>query len=344
MNETVKLTQFSRQGGCGCKIAPEKLYEIIHDKESVVFKQLLVGNTESDDAAVFDLGNGTSVISTVDFFMPIVDDPFLFGSIAAANAISDVYAMGGTPVMAVAILGFPISKIQLSVAKEIKAGAEKICHDSGIPLAGGHSVDSLEPMFGLAVTGIIPTENVKRNSTANEGDYLLLTKPLGAGIITAALKRGVIQEKHLEQAMKHMTTVNAVGKELGKLKCVNAMTDVTGFGLAGHLKEMCTPGNLSVEVYFEKLPLMDGVKEYISKFIYPDMTTKVYSSIATVCNELNSEQLFITCDPQTNGGLLLAVTPDGLNEVLSIFDAYHIPYNTPIGRFTSRQEKMINVI
>ena len=152
------------------------------------------------------------------------------------------------------------------------------------------------------------------------------------------------KEKHLEQAMKHMTTVNTVGKELGKLKCVNAMTDVTGFGLAGHLKEMCTPGNLSVEVYFEKLPLMDGVKEYISKFIYPDMTTKVYSSIATVCNELNSEQLFITCDPQTNGGLLLAVTPDGLNEVLSIFDAYHIPYNTPIGRFTSRQEKMINVI
>lgn len=343
MNETVKLTQFSRQGGCGCKIAPEKLYEIIHDKESVVFKQLLVGNAESDDAAVFDLGNGTSVISTVDFFMPIVDDPFLFGSIAAANAISDVYAMGGTPVMAVAILGFPISKIQLSVAKEIKAGAEKICHDSGIPLAGGHSVDSLEPMFGLAVTGIIPTENVKRNSTAKEGDYLLLTKPLGAGIITAALKRGVIQEKHLEQAMKHMTTVNTVGKELGKLKCVNAMTDVTGFGLAGHLKEMCTPGNLSVEVYFEKLPLMDGVKEYISKFIYPDMTTKVYSSIATVCNELNSEQLFVLCDPQTNGGLLVAVRPDEMNRIKLIFEKFQIPFYEPIGEFVPRKDKIINV-
>ena len=221
---------------------------------------------------------------------------------------------------------------------------QKVCHDAGIPLAGGHSVDSLEPMFGLAVTGIIPTENVKRNSTAREGDFLLLTKPIGAGVITAALKRGVISEGHLEQAMKNMTTVNAIGKELGRLKCVNAMTDVTGFGLAGHLKEMCTPGNLSVEIYFDKLPVMDGVREYISKFIYPDMTTKVYSSIASQCNELNSEQLFISCDPQTNGGLLVAVTPDGLNEVLSIFDTYNIPYITPIGRFLSRQEKMINII
>lgn len=344
MSETVKLTQFSRHGGCGCKIAPEKLVEIIRGNQALGFESLLVGNAESDDAAVYDLGNGMAVVSTVDFFMPVVDDAFQFGSIAAANALSDVYAMGGKPLMAVAILGFPLDKIPVSVAVEIKNGAEHVCTQAGVPIAGGHSVDSVEPFFGLAVTGMVEKQNIKRNHTAHPGDLIFITKPIGTGVITSALKRGVASEQHLKQALQSMTALNKIGYDAGQLKCVTAMTDITGFGLAGHLKEMCGANNLSVKLFYDKIPLLDGVKEYLSKFIYPDMTTKIYSGVASQCNELSAEQLFVLCDPQTNGGLLIAVSPQEVNQWKALLEKHQITINEPIGVFESFNEKMITVV
>ncbi len=239
MSEPVKLTQYSHGAGCGCKISPKVLDEIL--KTSVAFPdndKLLVGNHSRDDAAVYDLGNGTAIISTTDFFMPIVDDPFEFGRIAAANSISDVYAMGGKPLMAIAVLGWPVNKLPADVAQKVVEGGRSICLEAGIPLAGGHSIDSPEPIFGLAVTGILPIESLKQNNTAKEGDLLFLTKPLGVGILSTAQKRGLLNEELLAVIVKQMTTLNKTGEELGKIKGVHAMTDVTGFGFLGHLIEM----------------------------------------------------------------------------------------------------------
>ncbi|MFZ1313354.1 MAG: selenide, water dikinase SelD, partial [Chitinophagaceae bacterium] len=230
--ELIKLTQYSHGAGCGCKIAPKVLDEIL--KSSLALPdndKLLVGNHSKDDAAVYDLGYGSAIISTTDFFMPIVDDPFDFGRIAAANSISDVYAMGGKPMMAVAILGWPVEKIPVEIAQKVIEGGRSICREAGIPLAGGHSIDSPEPIFGLAVTGIVPIENLKKNNTAQEGDYLFLTKPLGVGILSTAQKRGLLKEEHLLVMIEQMTTLNKIGEGLGKIKGVTAMTDITGFGL-----------------------------------------------------------------------------------------------------------------
>ena len=230
--DTIKLTQYSHGAGCGCKISPAVLDTILHsDQVKFQFPGLLVGNESKDDAAVFDLGDGMCVISTTDFFMPIVDDPFTFGSIASVNAISDIYAMGGTPLMAVAILGWPISKIPAEVAQQVLEGSRNVCAKAGIPLAGGHSIDSPEPIFGLAVTGIVRNENLKKNSTAKEGNLLYLTKPIGVGMITTALKRGLALPEDFEEAVQVMSQLNDLGKDLGKLDHVKALTDVTGFGL-----------------------------------------------------------------------------------------------------------------
>ncbi len=232
----IKLTQYSHGAGCGCKISPAVLDSILHsDLPKQKFAGLLVGNESKDDAAVFDIGDGTCIISTTDFFMPIVDDPFTFGAIASVNAISDVYAMGGEPFMAIAILGWPINKIAPEVAKEVLEGSRKICADAGIPLAGGHSIDCPEPVFGLAVSGKMKKENLKRNDTAKAVSLLYLTKPVGIGIITTAQKKGIVAEAHLQQAVNTMLTLNKPGAQFEKLPYVNAMTDVTGFGLLGHL-------------------------------------------------------------------------------------------------------------
>jgi len=278
-SNSIKLTQYSHGAGCGCKIAPKVLDEIL--KSNIALpdnKNLLVGNSSKDDAAAYDLGNGMALISTTDFFMPIVDDAFDFGRIAAANSISDVYAMGGKPLMAIAILGWPVEKLSSEIAQRVIEGGRTICAEAGIPLAGGHSIDSPEPIFGLAVTGIVPIENLKRNNTAQEGDVLFITKPLGVGILSTAQKRGLLKEEHLPVMINQLCSLNKIGEKLGKIEGVTAMTDITGFGLLGHLIEMVEGSGLSAEIYYDKLPVAAGVKEYISQRIFPDATTRNWSS------------------------------------------------------------------
>jgi selenide, water dikinase len=340
-NDSFKLTQYSRGAGCGCKIAPKVLDEIL--KSSFVVpdnNKLLVGNHSKDDAAVYDIGNGMALISTTDFFMPIVDDAFDFGRIAAANSISDVYAMGGKPLMAIAILGWPVDKLPVELAQKLIEGGRAICAEAGIPLAGGHSIDSQEPIFGLAVTGIVPIENLKQNNTAQEGDYLFLTKPLGVGILSTAQKRGLLKEEHLPIMIEQMTTLNKMGEELGKINGVTAMTDVTGFGLLGHLIEMAEGSGLSAEIYYNQLPVAAGVKDYIAQRIFPDATTRNwngYSDKVKFEKGVNVMEAFtLLPDPQTNGGLLVSVREDSLEEVKMIL-------GTPVARMIKQNEKIVFV-
>src|SRR5436190_1554790 len=244
-----KLTKYSHGAGCGCKISPKILDEILSSNLAIPDNdKLIVGNHSKDDAAVYDIGNGSALISTTDFFMPIVDDPYEFGRIASANAISDVYAMGGIPVLAIAILGWPINVLAPGVAQKVIEGSRSICLEAGIPLAGGHSIDSPEPIFGLAVNGFVAIENIKQNNKAQDGDVLFLTKPLGVGILTTAEKKGILKEEHRGIAAKQMMQLNKVGALMGAIKAVHAMTDVTGFALLGHLVEMADGSGLSAEI------------------------------------------------------------------------------------------------
>jgi len=308
---TVKLTQYSHGAGCGCKIAPATLEKILHSQlPKSDFPDLLVGNESKDDAAVYDLGNGMCVISTTDFFMPIVDDPFTFGTIASVNAISDVYAMGGTPIMAIAILGWPIDKLSEEVAQQVLEGARDVCAKAGIPLAGGHSIDSPEPIFGLAVTGMVSKEHLKKNNTAKAGDLLYLTKPLGVGMITTALKRGLAKPEDSLEAIRVMSQLNQLGQELGKLNYVTALTDVTGFGLLGHLAEVCEGSNVSAEIDYSKIPLLSNISHYVAQMIYPDNTTRNWNSYQHKVTGIGSESFFTLSDPQTSGGLLVCVRPE----------------------------------
>jgi selenide,water dikinase len=311
-------------------------------------KNLLVGNSSKDDAAVYDLENGMALISTTDFFMPIVDDAFDFGRIAAANSISDVYAMGGKPLLAIAVLGWPVEKLPVELAQKIIDGGRTICNEAGIPLAGGHSIDSPEPIFGLAVTGIVNKEDLKKNNTAEEGDLIFLTKPLGVGILSTAQKRGLLKEEHLQMMIEQMTTLNKTGESLGKIKGVTAMTDVTGFGLFGHLIEMAEGSGLGAEIYYDKIPVADGVKEYISQRIFPDATTRNWSSYSDKIKfgkGVNVMEAFtLLPDPQTNGGLLISVKENAKDEVIGLFKKSGLEkFIEPIGKFVSRGEKMIEV-
>ncbi|HYG02472.1 MAG TPA: selenide, water dikinase SelD [Chryseosolibacter sp.] len=311
----VKLTQYSHGAGCGCKISPAILDKILHsDFPKGSFPALLVGNESKDDAAVYEIGDGTCIISTTDFFMPIVDDPFTFGAIASVNAISDVYAMGGMPVMAIAILGWPIDKLPAEVAKQVLDGSRNVCQKAGIPLAGGHSIDCPEPVFGLAVTGTMPKKHLKRNDTARGGSLLYLTKPLGVGITTTAQKKGIVKEEHLQIAIDTMLTLNKVGAEIGKLDYVSAMTDVTGFGLLGHLTEMCEGSNLSAEIEFDRVPKFSFLDEYISQKSMPGGTTRNWQSYGLKVNGVDDYKKSILADPQTSGGLLVAVDADKQDE------------------------------
>jgi len=345
----IKLTQYSHGAGCGCKIAPAVLEQILKGQTTAINDaKLLVGNASKDDAAVYDLGNGTALISTTDFFMPIVDDAFDFGRIAAANAISDVYAMGGKPLVAIAILGWPVEKLHAELAQQLIAGGRATCDAAGIPLAGGHSIDSTEPIFGLAVTGIVPIENLKQNNTAKEGDILFLTKPLGVGILSTAQKRSVLTPELQTLMTEQMAKLNTIGEALGKIKGVHAMTDVTGFGLLGHLIEMADGSGLGAEVYYNKLQILHGAKEYLTQRIVPDATYRNWNSYsAQVGFETGVDvmQAFsILPDPQTNGGLLISVAPESMDEVTALFKANGLGgFIEPIGKMTTKGEKMVRV-
>ena len=347
--DSFRLTQYSHGAGCGCKIAPKVLDEILKTNISTPDnKNLLVGNSSKDDAAVYDLENGMALISTTDFFMPIVDDAFDFGRIAAANSISDVYAMGGKPLLAIAMLGWPVEKLPVELAQKIIDGGRTICNEAGIPLAGGHSIDSPEPIFGLAVTGIVNKENLKKNNSAEEGDLIFLTKPLGVGILSTAQKRGLLKEGDLQIMIDQMTMLNKIGEALGKIKGVTAMTDVTGFGLFGHLIEMAEGSGLGAEIYYDKIPVADGVKEYISQRIFPDATTRNWSSYSDKIKfekGVNVMEAFtLLPDPQTNGGLLISVKESAKDEVIGLFKERGLEkFIEPIGKFISKGEKMIEV-
>jgi selenide,water dikinase len=339
MSELIKLTQYSHGAGCGCKISPKLLEEILkHSSPSPGFDQLLVGNESRDDAAAYDLGNGTAMISTTDFFMPIVDDAFDFGGIAAANAISDVYAMGGKPLMAIAILGWPVDKLPAELAQRVIEGGRTICGEAGIPLAGGHSIDTQEPMFGLAVSGIVPIQNLKKNNTASEGDHLYLTKALGLGILSTAQKRGLLKDEHLPVMITQMTKLNKLGEELGKIQGVTAMTDITGFGFLGHLIEMSEGSGLGAEINYDDLPVAEGVREYIAQRIFPDATTRNWSSYGEKVKfetKKVMEAFTLLPDPQTNGGLLIAVREDAKKEVEILTGL------KPIGKLVAKGEKLV---
>ena len=341
----IKLTQYSHGAGCGCKIAPVVLDEILHS--NITFpdnKKLLVGNNSKDDAAVYNLENGMALISTTDFFMPIVDDPFEFGRIASANAISDVYAMGGKPIVAIAILGWPVNILPPGIAQKVIEGSRSICKEAGIPLAGGHSIDSPEPIFGLAVNGLVAIENIKQNNLAKEGDHIFLTKPLGVGILTTAEKKGILKEEHKGIAAKQMMQLNKTGEILGGIKGVNAMTDVTGFGLLGHLVEMAEGSGLSAVIDFENVPLItDDLKYYVDQKCVPGGTNRNWDGYGDKIGDISDYQKTILGDPQTSGGLLIAVEEDSVEKVKQIFSEGGIEFIKPIGRFVKAEEKIVVV-
>ena len=311
----VRLTEYSHGAGCGCKISPSMLTDILDTRLTLEKdERLLVGNETRDDAAVYDLGDGRGVISTTDFFMPIVDDPFDFGRIAATNAISDVYAMGGYPLLAIAVLGWPTEKLDAATASAVVDGGRQACADAGIRLAGGHSIDSPEPIFGAAVTGEVKLTNLKRNDTARPGDLLFLTKPLGIGILTTAEKKQMLREEHVGVARDWMCLPNRIGAALGGVKSVSAMTDVTGFGLAGHLLEMCEGSNVRAKLILDNIPRIDGVDQYIADGCVPGGTERNFASYGDQMQATSDADRALLCDPQTSGGLLVAVNSQDVDE------------------------------
>jgi selenide,water dikinase len=349
--DEIKLTQYSHGAGCGCKISPKILDEILHSSYSMPDnKKLLVGNHSKDDAAVYDLDNGTALISTTDFFMPIVDDPFNFGRIASANAISDVYAMGGKPILAIAILGWPIDKLSPLVARKVIEGSKSICREAGIPLAGGHSIDSPEPIFGLAVNGLVDIKHLKRNNTAKAGDLLLLTKKIGVGILTTAEKKGILKEEHKSLAAEQMMQLNHVGEGIGRIEAVHAMTDVTGFGLLGHLIEMAEGSGLTADLHFSKVPLITSdLENYIAGGSVPGGTNRnldSYGHRVEFTDARNTHlQKSILADPQTSGGLLVSVSKEGYENVCSVLkEAGLYDHTTVIGEMKNSTSFAIRVV
>jgi len=323
--QPIKLTEYSHGAGCGCKISPKILDKILSTNlPEFTDPNLLVGNTTRDDAAVYQLDEKTGIISTTDFFMPIVDDPFTFGRIAATNAISDIYAMGGTPMMAIAILGWPVDVLAPEIAQQVVDGGRQACADAGIMLGGGHSIDTPEPIFGLAVTGQIPLELLKRNSTAKPGDRLYLTKPLGIGILTTAQKQKKLKEEDCHIAIDAMCLLNKIGIDIAHLKGVNALTDVTGFGLGGHLVEVCQSADLTASLDTSKLPLLPKVEEYLAQGCTPGGTQRNYESYGEFIGPISEHQKAFLCDPQTSGGLLICVSAEGESELIALLQANDI--------------------
>lgn len=340
----IKLTQYSHGAGCGCKISPSVLDVML--KSSLVLPEhsaLLVGNSTKDDAAVYEIGNGQAVISTTDFFMPIVDDPSDFGKIAACNAISDIYAMGGKPIMAIAILGWPVNILAPEIAQQVLDGARSVCAEAGIPLAGGHSIDAPEPIFGLAVTGLINTADIKRNNTAGIGDLLYLTKPLGIGILTTAEKQGKLLPEHTQLAPLAMKTLNVIGQKFAELDDVTAMTDVTGFALLGHLLEMCQGSGVAAQINFNKVPKLDFVNDYIDQGCIPGGCERNFTSYGEHVGPLSTEERIILCDPQTSGGLLVAVKPQGKDDFEALCELNGLSLK-PIGEIVMAASPTVSLV
>jgi selenide,water dikinase len=334
-----RLTQFSHGGGCGCKIAPGLLRDIIARTGFVTIpKDLLVGNETADDAAVWRINDTQAIVATTDFFMPIVDDPFDFGAIAATNAISDVYAMGGTPLFALAIVGMPIDKLPMETIRQVLEGGEATCAKAGIAVAGGHSIDSVEPIYGLAVIGIVDPRNLKRNAGARAGDKLVLGKPLGVGIYSAALKKGKLPEEGYRAMIASTTQLNTPGITLGQLPAVHALTDVTGFGLLGHLLEVCRASRASAAIDFARVPLHLDALALARAGHVTGASARNWAScakeVALGPAIADAEQALLT-DPQTSGGLLAACAPDAVDEVLAIFAREGFPRAAVIGEVAS---------
>ena len=337
----VKLTQYSHGAGCGCKLSPAVLDRILSVQASPApeHASLLVGNGSRDDAAAYDLGNGQALLSTTDFFMPIVDDARTFGRIAASNSISDIYAMGGQPMLAIAILGWPVEQLSPEIAGEVLDGARSICAEAGVALGGGHSIDSPEPIFGLAVNGLVAVEQLKRNDRAEANDLLFLTKPLGVGILSTAEKRGALREEDFGVAAESMMRLNRVGAELARLKGVHAMTDVTGFGLLGHLGEMCRGSALQARLDFELIPRLTRLEHYIEGGVMPGGTERNWESYGAQMGDFTASERALLCDPQTSGGLLIAASPESKTEVQrALREAGLELHLEPIGRLFKPQD------
>jgi len=321
--EPLKLTSFSHGGGCGCKIAPGVLSEILKKSSGFpVPKELMVGIETADDAAVYKLNDEQALIATTDFFMPIVDDPFDFGRIAATNAISDVYAMGGTPIMALALVGMPINKLPLDTIGKIIQGGESICAEAGIPIAGGHTIDSVEPIYGLVVMGLVHPSKVKRNADARAGDVLILGKPLGVGVLSAALKKDQLDAAGYAAMIANTTKLNKPGKALAQLDGVHALTDVTGFGLLGHLLELARGAGLAAELDMDKIPLLPGVRQLAHDGFFTGASGRnwdAYGHDVDLADSVGDTGRVLLSDPQTSGGLLVSCDPGSVDEVLALF-------------------------
>jgi selenide,water dikinase len=334
-----RLTTLSHGGGCGCKIAPGVLAELLKDMPAGgTYPDLLVGSETSDDAAVFRLNESQAIVSTTDFFMPIVDDPFDFGRIAATNALSDIYAMGGRPLLALAILGMPINTLSKETIRDILRGGETVCRQAGIPVAGGHSIDSVEPIYGLAVTGVVDPRLVKRNNGAQPGDVIILGKPLGVGIFSAALKKGRLEEGGYRAMLELTTQLNLPGEALARTSGVHAMTDVTGFGLLGHLLGMCRGSSLGAHIESGRLPLLPGVLELVREGITTGASARNWQSYGNevrLAAPIDGALRAILTDPQTSGGLLVACTPEAAPDVMGIFHKFRFEGATVIGRFAA---------
>jgi selenide,water dikinase len=335
-NATIKLTSYTNGGGCGCKIPPAQLTELLTGITKESSGKLLVGNSSADDAAVYELDNDLCLISTTDFFTPIVDDPFDFGRIAAANAISDVYAMGGKPLLALSIIAWP-TQLPISIASKVISGANEICTQAGISIVGGHSIENPEPIFGLSVNGTVSKTKIKKNNTAHENDLIFMTKAIGTGILSAALKRNLLSPLDEKSMVESMCQLNKIGQELGEIDEVTAMTDITGFGLLGHLTEMTDKKRLSATIYNSKIPLLSGVKELAEQWIYPDNTMRNWKMYGEEVEGIEGISLLTLCDPQTNGGLLFSVHPSYRDTLLKFFEVQQLSLYE-IGFFQTPQE------
>jgi selenide, water dikinase len=345
VHEFIRLTELSHGGGCGCKIAPGVLSAILAESPATkMFPNLLVGTENSDDAAVYKLNDTQALVATTDFFMPIVDDPFDFGRIAATNALSDIYAMGGTPIMALAIVGMPINKLPVETIQRIIAGGNAVCQAAGIPIAGGHSIDSPEPIYGLVGLGLVHPDQVKRNDRAEAGDVLILSKPIGVGILSAALKKGKLSDDGYRAMIEITTQLNKPGTQLAAMPGVHALTDITGFGLLGHLLEICRGSGLTAEIDYSRIPLLPLANQLAQEgFITgaSDRNWLAYGEDVGLPGSMADWQRKLLADPQTSGGLMVACKPAVADEVLALFHRSGFAAAATIGAMRSGASKVV---